>query len=103
MPANLILGLAVKPAAAGEKITYGSSSTSITTAAPIGTNAFRIVATTDIHLDVGPSPTAAVTSGKFLPAGIPEFRQASMGDKVAVIQASAAGTVYVEPVIVGAA
>lgn len=103
MAVNLILGLAVKPAAAGEKITYSSASTVITTAAPIGTNAFRIVATTDVHVDVGPSPVAAVTSGKFIPAGIPEFHQANMGDKVAVIRASADGTVYVTPVIVGAA
>jgi hypothetical protein len=98
---NEFSALGYKTAGAGEKLTYGASSTVTATVCPPAANGFRIVSTTDVQFDIGPSPVALATSGRILPAYVPEARQARPGDLVAVIQVSGAGTVYVEPIIIG--
>ena len=57
----------------------------------------RLVATSDCHVAFGPTSPVAVADGTciFLPAGIPEYFVLNPGDKVAVIQDSLAGSLFV--------
>jgi hypothetical protein len=77
-----------------QTITTSGSSAAISTAFATGTTVVRIVATADIHLKFATSPTAT-TSDPFLPANQVEYFKVTAGEKVAAIQNSAAGTVYV--------
>jgi FtsP/CotA-like multicopper oxidase with cupredoxin domain len=57
----------------------------------------RIVSTTNCHINNGANPTAAATdnNGFYLPAAVIEYLHVSPGQKVAVIQDSAGGTLCV--------
>lgn len=66
------------------------------------TNAFgsvgdvRLVSTTNCWVNFGKTPTAAVAANNiYLPAGVVEYFHVSPGEKVAVIQDSAGGTLNV--------
>lgn len=85
---------AASPTGSTQTITTSGSSAAISTAFASGTRIVRIVATEDIHLKFATSPTAA-TSDPFLPANQVEYFKVTAGEKVAAIQNSAAGTVYV--------
>lgn len=67
--------------------------------AAFGANTFeiRVVSTTNCHIKIGDDPTAAATdnNGLYLPAGVVEYYHVTPGQKVAVIQDSAGGTLNV--------
>lgn len=61
------------------------------------TNEIRVVSTTDCHINIGASPTAAATdnNGFFLPANVVEYFHVNPGQRLAVIQDAAGGTLSV--------
>jgi hypothetical protein len=63
-------------------------------AVAFSTKAVRLFSTTDCRIAIGSGVTATATS-TFLPAGKPEVFLVTSGDVVAVIQASAAGTLNI--------
>ena len=77
-----------------QTITTSGSSAAISTAFGNNTRLVRIVATEDVNIKFGSSPTAT-TSDPFIPANQVEYFKVTAGEKVAAIQNSAAGTVYV--------
>lgn len=77
-----------------QTITTSGSSAATSTAFATGSTIARIVATEDCHLAFATSPTAT-TSDTFLPAKQVEYFKITAGEKVAAIQSSTAGTVYV--------
>jgi hypothetical protein len=56
----------------------------------------RVVSTTDCYVANGSNPTATAAS-MFLPAKVAEYFVLAQTDKIAVLQASAAGTLYITP------
>lgn len=66
-----------------------------TSAMPPGTQAVRVVSTTDCFVEVG--NTAVAASSAYLPAYSPEYFPAISGDTVSAIQVSAAGSIYATP------
>jgi len=88
---------AIKPATASSKISIGAASAP---SAAIQSKMVRLVATSDCHVAFGTNPTA-VADGTclFLPAGIPEYFVVNPGDKVAVIQDAAAGSLFISSAI----
>jgi hypothetical protein len=77
-----------------QTITTSGSSAAISTAFATGTTVVRIVATEDVNIKFGSSPTAT-TSDPFIPANQVEYFKVTAGEKVAAIQNTAAGTCYV--------
>lgn len=82
--------------------TCGSSGTSVSSGAfPDGTDAVRLVCTEDAFIKFSPTSgagtavTAASTTGFFLAADLPEYFIGKPGQKLAVIQDSAAGILRV--------
>jgi hypothetical protein len=61
------------------------------TATALTTWQVRLIADSDCYIVIGANPTAT-TSGTWLPATSPEYFAVHPGDKVAVIQKSASGT-----------
>lgn len=55
----------------------------------------RLVASSDCYVLFGTNPTVSVSIGMFIPASTPEYFWVLPGDKVAVIQSSAAGVLNV--------
>jgi hypothetical protein len=86
---------AVKP---GPSQAVAFTGVSAQSGAAIGSNIGRFVSTTDCFLAFGANPTASA-SGIFLPAGKPEYFVCVATDKVAAVQASAGGTLYVTPAL----
>lgn len=84
---------------AGESIAIGAGSVQSVTPFPVNTSAVRIVSTVDCWIEIGANPTAAAGTSFFLPASSPEYFAAAAGDRIAVIQASAAGFLYERPVL----
>jgi hypothetical protein len=77
-------------------VTIGAASAQ-SAAMPAGTRAVRLVATVDCFVEFGTNPTATssgAATGFFMPAGSVEYFVALEGHKVAVIQGSGAGTLY---------
>ena len=58
----------------------------------------RVVSTTNCHLAFGNNPTAT-TSNLLLPAFTVEYFKMNTGDKIAAIQNSASGTLYISPMV----
>ena len=58
------------------------------------TNIIRVCASQDCFILFGASPTAT-TSSIFMPAGVVEYFSVTPGQKVAAIQSSVAGTLYI--------
>lgn len=54
----------------------------------------RLVATTDCFVALGANPTAT-TSSAYLPAGIVEYVSITPGHKVAALQVSSGGNLYI--------
>lgn len=67
--------------------------------AVFGANTFviRIASTTACHINVGTNPTAAATdnNGFYLPANVIEYLRVTPGQRLAVIQDAAAGSLSV--------
>lgn len=81
---------AINPGTA-QALAVGSASTA--TAAAIGTILVRLVSTVDCYVAFGSTPTAT-TSSMFLPAKIPEYFVCATTDKIAVLEATGAGSLY---------
>jgi hypothetical protein len=64
------------------------------TAVGTSTRIVRLVATQPCFFAIGTNPTAT-TSGVYLPAGVVQYVSITGGHKVAAIQASAGGSLYV--------
>jgi len=77
-----------------QTVSTASSSAATSNAFASGTTVVRIIATEDCNIVFAASPTAT-TSSTFLPANQVEYFKVTAGDKVAAIQNSASGTVYV--------
>ena len=79
--------------ATSQKVAIGSGSAQ---SAAIAATVVRVVGTADCHLAFGANPTA-VADGTcvFLPANVPEYFQVTSGNKLAVIQDSVAGNLYI--------
>lgn len=77
-------------------VTIGTSSAQ---SAAFGGDTFeiRVVSDTDCWINIGADPTAAATTDNnlFLPANVVEYFHVSPGQKLAVIQDSAAGNLCV--------
>jgi hypothetical protein len=58
------------------------------------TREIRVVCSAACHINIGANPTAAATdnNGMLLPANVVEYFHVNPGEKIAVIQDSAAGT-----------
>jgi hypothetical protein len=85
-----------RPLGAGEKVT--TSGTSAQSAVmPANTSMVRVVASAACYLAYGADPTAVNTGAMYMPAGLVEYFAIKPGEKLAVIQDSAAGTLYVQP------
>ncbi len=65
--------------------------------APNNTRHVRLVATSDCWVSFGTAPVAVVgaSSAILLPAGIPEYFWVMPGERIAVIQATAAGSLNI--------
>ena len=59
------------------------------------TRIVRVASTVDCWIIEGASPTVSATTGAFLPSGAPEYIRINPGDKIAVIQASGAGSLNI--------
>jgi hypothetical protein len=76
-------------------VAFGATSTAT---AALGAGLVRLVSTTDCHVAFGTAPTADGTC-LFLPANMAEYFACMTTDQLAVIQDSAAGTLYITPAI----
>lgn len=112
-------GFAVQAArpALSQTVTVGSSSTQSNAfsvaknqgvynedGTPVTTNNtlhIRVCATTDVWIAFGDDPTAAsaTTPSIFLPSGVPEYFWVFPGEKLAVIQDSAAGKLSIAELV----
>jgi hypothetical protein len=82
-----------------QKLDYTSTSSSITTDLPSGTEAVRLRPTTDCYFAIGTSPVSAATAtSHFMAAYEVEYFAAKAGQKVAVIRDTTGGTMHVTPV-----
>lgn len=77
-----------------QTITTSGTSAATSSAVATSTRLVRIVATKDVHITFASAPTAT-TSSPFLPANQVEYFKITGGHKVAAIQNSEAGVVYV--------
>jgi hypothetical protein len=84
-----------RPVGATQTIT--SSGTSAATSSAVGaqTYAVSIAATEDVYITFAAAPTATATNGVFHKKDWPTTYRISPGEKVAAIQVSTGGTVYV--------
>jgi hypothetical protein len=79
-----------------QKIAFAGTSTQATNAFQATTTLLRIFATTDCFILVGSSPTVLVDGTcYFVPGGIVDFIGVQPGQKIAAIQSSASGTLYI--------
>ena len=77
-----------------QTVTVGAASAATTNAVGAHTSVVRLHADTDCFIAIAKAPTAT-TSDMFLPSGQTEYIRVHPGQKVAAIQDSAAGTLYV--------
>jgi FtsP/CotA-like multicopper oxidase with cupredoxin domain len=61
------------------------------------TTEVRVVSSTNCHINIGQNPTAAATdnNGMYLPANVVEYFHVAPGERLAVIQDTAGGTMTV--------
>jgi hypothetical protein len=87
------------PVGPGEAVAITATGTTRNaTAFPAGTRSLMVCGTVDCFYETGsPSPTAAVNTSSFIPAGTIFFAPAIPGWKVAVIRAAVDGTFYIRP------
>jgi hypothetical protein len=77
-----------------QKVSFTSSSAATANAVTPSVNLIRVTATQDCFLVINSNPTAT-SSGMFLKAGETEYFRVAEGQKIAAIQDSAAGDLYV--------
>lgn len=72
-----------------------SGSSAQSTAVGTQTTLVRLFATQDCFIAIGANPTAAANTSYFLPGGIIDFVGIQPGQKIAAIQSSQSGTLYI--------
>ena len=85
-----------------QEVTVGAASAQssvIGTAGQTPNRVVRLCATTACRIAVGTNPTATAT-GTLLPANVAEFTELTPGERIAVIQESAAGKLSITECIV---
>ena len=84
-----------RPAGATQTITSSGSSAATSNAVGTQTYAVSIVATQDVYLTFAVAPTTTATNGVFHKKDWPTTYRIAPGEKVAALQVSSGGTVYV--------
>ena len=77
-----------------QTVSVSGTSAAVTNAFGTGTTIIRLVSTTDCYLKFGATPTA-VSTDMLLPANVVEYFGATPGVKIAALQRSTAGTLFV--------
>ncbi len=90
---NTIFGFQAMMIGSSQKITTSGTSQQASSFAA-KTSILRLFSTTDCYIAVGDNPTAS-SSSLFLPGGIVEYFGISSGQKLAAIQSSGAGVLYI--------
>lgn len=73
--------------------TTGTSAQS--TAVGSATTIVRLYASQNMYIQISSNPTAAVASSTYLPTGIVEYFGITPGDKIAAIQDTTTGTLFI--------
>lgn len=81
-----------------QTVAVGAASAAVTNPFGAYTTVVRLCSTTACHIALGANPTATASS-IYLPANVPWFIEVAPGQKVAVIQNAAAGTLFVTEMI----
>lgn len=84
---------AIFPGTSQKKTTSGSSQQS--SAVGANTTIVRLYATQDTYVEIGSNPTATTTTSMFLPLGFVEYFGITPGHKIAYIQSTSAGTLFI--------
>lgn len=92
---TLVGGYAGPRGLTGQAVAIGAASAQST---PVTGSLVDVTATVACFLAIGANPTAAASTGYYLAANTTYRLPITSGDKIAVIQASSAGTLYVHPV-----
>ena len=77
-----------------QTVSVSGTSAAVTNAFGTSTTIIRLVSTTDCFIKFGATPTAVATD-MLLPANVVEYFGATPGVKIAALQSTAAGTLYV--------
>ena len=86
---TLVFGLG-----ASQALTFTATSAQ-STAVAATTRIVRLVSTQACFFAIGASPTAVVSTSVYLPAGVVQLVSIPGGSKIAAIQASATGSLYI--------
>ena len=84
-----------RPAGATQSITTSGTSAATSNAVGAQVNDVLITATEDAFIVFGAAPVATATNGIFITKNYPHYFAIHGGEKVAAIQATTGGTVYV--------
>ena len=84
-----------RPSGVTQSITTSGTSAAMSSAIAASTYAVLITASADAYVTFGSAPTATAANGVMLAADWPTYFRISPGEKVAALQVSGAGTVYV--------
>lgn len=79
---------------ASQKAAFTGASTPVTNPFAANVSVVRLYSTQDCYVKFGAAPVAT-SADMFLPGGVTEYIGVNPGDKVAAIQDTAAGTLYV--------
>lgn len=80
-------------------VAIGATSAASSNAFPFGVTVVRLIATSDCYVKFAASPTADTTTSLLLKNNVAEYFHCVAGNKVAVIQATAAGSLNVTEMI----
>lgn len=77
---------------ASQSVAIGGTSAQSTA---MDSDVVRVCSTVDCFIEIGANPTAVAGTSMFLPLGMPEYIHINRNDKVAVIQATTGGSLYI--------
>jgi hypothetical protein len=78
-----------------QTVTIGAASAACANGFDPQTHVVRLTASVDCFIKLGPTGVVAANTDTFLPAGQTEYFSVNPGQKVAVIQSTAGGTLYI--------
>lgn len=84
------------PAAGSIKVAVGAASLF---GSPPTDNVVRLVSTVACFVEIGASAVAAADTSMYLAPNVPEYFHVPLGARVAVIQSSGAGFLYITPMV----
>ena len=84
-----------RPNGVTQSITTGGTSAATSNAVADETYVVLITATENAYITFGPTPVVTASNGVFLQKDWPTYFSVGKGEKVAALQVSSAGTVYV--------